>query len=127
MSSPTGPFDETQVAQLQAELGTSLDFDDLAGRYDRLDQDLDAVITEVLRIRLADLAAGPTSFAIPGEYSQDTTAQMRALQARLGMPEGMAAAVVRIAPSEFTAPERTYDTEEQTVRRASWRFRGRGR
>jgi hypothetical protein len=128
VSSPTGPFDETQVAQLQSELGTSLDFDDLAARYDRLDQDLDAVITEVLRIRLADINAGPTSFAIPGEYQQDASAQQRALQARLGLTDGMAAAVVRIAPSEFTElADRALDTEERTVRRASWRFRGRGR
>lgn len=122
MTAPS-PFDEAQVAQLQAELGTSLDFDDLAARYERLENDLDAVITEVLRIRLADITAGPTTFAIPGEYSQDAAAQMKALQARLGVPADTAALLhqVMIAPSEFSVPERTYDTEEQTVRRRSWR------
>jgi len=124
------PFDEAQVAQLQAELGTSLDLEDLATRYDRLEGDLDAVITEVLRIRLADISAGPTAFAIPGEYSQDASAQMKALQARLGVSAEMAAALyqVTIAPSEFSrADDCAYDSEEQTVRRAAWRRTHRGR
>lgn len=117
MSEPLHPFDANQVAQLQSELGTNLDFADLTARYERLGQDLDAVITEVLRIRLADINAGPTTFAVPGEYSQDATAQQRALQARLGInPETVAA--IRIAASEFTADDlRTPDTEEGYVRR----------
>ena len=125
MTAPLHPFDETQVAQLQAELGTSLDFEDLTARYERL-ADLDAVITEVLRIRLADINAGPTNFTIPGEYSQDATAQQRALEARLGISGETAAHIVTIAASEFSKPDyRTPDTEEATVRRRSWRLRGR--
>lgn len=125
MTAPLHPFDETQVAQLQAELGTSLDFEDLTPRYERLG-DLDAVITEVLRIRLADINAGPTTFAIPGEYSQDATAQQKALQARLGLSGETAMALVNIAQSKFSrTDDHVPDTEEQTVRRGSWRRRGR--
>lgn len=126
MSSPFGPFDEQQVAQLQSELGTSLDYEDLAARYERLEEDVDAVITEVLRIRLADINSGPTSFAIPGEYQQDATAQQKALQARLGMPEGAARAMVQFGPSIYSEVERVYDTEEAMVRRV-WIRRGHGR
>lgn len=125
MTSPTGPFDETQVAQLQSELGTALDYDDLAARLERLG-DLDEVIVEVLRIRLADVMAGPTTFAIPGEYSQDASAQQKALEARLGLSAGTAGALVTIARSEYSKPEfRAMDTEERTVRRGNWRSRGR--
>lgn len=128
MSSPTGPFDEGQVAQLQAELGTTLDYDDLTARYERLEGSVDAVITEVLRIRLADINAGPTTFAVPGEYSQDATAQQKALQARLGVPASTARAMVTIAQSEFSHDDsRAPDTEERTVRRAAWRRTHRGR
>lgn len=125
MTAPS-PFTDVQVAQLQAELGSSLDYEDLAARYNRLDQDLDAVITEVLRIRLADINAGPTTFAIPGEYSQDATAQQKALQARLGIPSETASFLVNVAPSEYSR-ERVcaLDTEETLVRRG-WRS-GRGR
>lgn len=126
MTAPTDPFDAAQVAQLQAELGTSLDYEDLSARYDRLDHDIDAVITEVLRIRLADINAGPTTFAIPGEYSQDAVAQQKALQARLGIPSGTASFVVQIAQSEYSASDHVYDTEEQLVRRGS-RLRSSGR
>lgn len=120
------PFDDTQVAQLQAELGTTLDYEDLTGRFARLDGDLDAVITEVLRIRLADINAGPTTFSIPGEYSQDASAQQKALEARLGLSGETAQALVNIARSEYSKPEyRALDTEERTVRRSSWRARGR--
>lgn len=118
MTAPLHPFDETQVAQLQAELGTSLDYADLTERYLRLDSDLDAVITEVLRIRLADIMAGPTTFSIPGEYSQDATAQQKALEARLGLPGHTAQAIVNIARSEYSLPETaTLETEEFLVRR----------
>jgi hypothetical protein len=118
----TGPFDASEVAQLQAELGTSLDYDDLAPRYERLEHDLDAVITEVLRIRLADINAGPTSFTIPGEYGQDATAQQKALQARLGLDDGAAQSIVQIARSEFSRPDATvYDTEERILRDRCWR------
>lgn len=125
MTSPSHPFDPTQVAQLQAELGTSLDFEDLTARYDRLGE-LDAVITEVLRIRLADLTASPTTFSIPGEYSQDASAQLKSLEARLGLTGDAATAVVNIARSEYSRTEpRALDTEERTVRRGNWRTRGR--
>jgi len=128
VTAPLHPFDETQVAQLQAELGTTLDFENLTARYVRLEGDLDAVITEVLRIRLADINAGPTTFSIPGEYSQDATAQQKALEARLGVNATTAQAFVNIARSKFSRPdERAMDTEERTVRRSAWRQGRRGR
>lgn len=119
MSSPTGPFDESQVAQLQAELGTSLDYDDLTARYERL-ADLDQVVVEVLRIRLADAIDKPTSFTIPGQYSEDRSKSLQALQDRLRVLDAEdSESAARIVPGPWG--HRRYhvapDSEEYTLRR----------
>lgn len=63
---------------------------DLQDGYDRLGI-LDAVAREILEIRLADLLADPASFSVSGEYSQDTSANIRELRETLGSLGGQSA------------------------------------
>lgn len=73
---------DEQLAYYRTQLGTVLDVVDLETRYTRLGDDA-AVAGEVLQQRLADLLAAPSSFAIPGEYSQSTTENIKAIRAQL--------------------------------------------
>ena len=50
--------------------------------YDRTGS-LTETVREILEIRVADLRANPTSFTVPGEYSQDTAGQIKAIDAAL--------------------------------------------
>ena len=72
-----------QLVYLHDHVGAGADEADLQVRYDRTG-DLDAVIVEVLRRRLADFAADPAQFSVSGEYSQNTSENIRLLQAKLG-------------------------------------------
>lgn len=76
------PLDANQLAVLRSRLGSNANEADLSARYDRLG-DLVAVEHEVLSQRLADLLASPATFSVPGEYSQSTGENIRALQARI--------------------------------------------
>lgn len=119
MTDPSSPFDEGQTAQLQSELGSNLDVADLAARYERLGS-VDAVILEVLRIRLADARERPTSFAIPGEYSEDRAATFKALSDRVGaLDTEVGGGTARIVHGPWRSPERSgvaYDSEESLLR-----------
>lgn len=83
-----GTLTDEQAAYLRSELGPDVDLVDAQGRYTRLG-DVTAVVTEVLRERLATLVAGPASFSVSGVYSQDTSANITALReqlSRVGTP-----------------------------------------
>lgn len=67
---------------LRTKVGSAVDLAVLQESYDRLGS-LDAVAREILETRLADLLADPASFAIPGEYSQDTRTNIENLQKTL--------------------------------------------
>jgi hypothetical protein len=114
------PFTDAEVAQLQSELGSTLDLDDLAVRYRRLGS-VDAVILEVLRIRLADARERPTSFTIPGEYSEDRAATFKSLSDRVGaLDTEVGGGLARIVPGPWSSPDRSgvaYDSEESALRR----------
>lgn len=114
------PFSEAQLAQLQGELGSNLDEPDLAERYERLGGDVDAVIVEVLRIRLADATQRPTSFTIPGEYSEDRSASVKLLAERLGaLDSEVGGGLARIVAGPFSGIDRAgvaYDSEESLLR-----------
>lgn len=70
------------IAFLKAELGATVDLADLQTRHARLG-DVRAVAAEVVRERFAALLAGPSSFSIPGVYSESTNeGTLKALQAQ---------------------------------------------
>jgi len=60
---------------------------DLDAAYDRLGSPAE-VVAEVLRKRLADLLAGPATFAVEG-YSQNIGANIQALRSQLEYIEGI--------------------------------------
>jgi hypothetical protein len=75
-------------AALKRELGTDVDLDDAAERYQRfigaaVDDPLTATIVEMLEQRLADFVAGPATFNVGQEYSQSTSANITALQKQI--------------------------------------------
>lgn len=49
----------------------------------------EAVVREVLSRRLANMLAAPASFTIPGEYGQNNSANITALQAQLDQVGGI--------------------------------------
>src|SRR5687767_9623527 len=65
--------------------GTPTD-DDLDDVYDRVGS-REEVVKEVLETRLADLLANPAQFSVSGEYSQNTGANIAALQKALADPD----------------------------------------
>lgn len=88
---------QDQLIQIRRKIGTAPDDAALDAIYDRVG-DLDELVLEVLEIRLADMMRAPSSFAVPGEYSQSTSENIRALErdiAALGGPTGL----VRIVPA----------------------------
>lgn len=102
-------FTEEDLAYLRKWLGSTVNEDtnpavveDLEARYDRLDS-LPAVVAEVLRQRLADLADwenNPAQYAISGEYSQDIGGNidfLKSLLAQLEQEEGLPGGSVLVA------------------------------
>lgn len=72
-------------------VGTSVTGGDLEARYDRLGS-VHKVALEVLRQRLADLLAAPSSFSIDGDYSQTTSVEtLTTLRRQIGELEGLIA------------------------------------
>lgn len=70
------------LAYLRSELGEDVDEVDLQDRYDRLGT-VAAVALEVQRQRLSAVLAAPAGFTIPGVYSEDNGARIRAMQDRV--------------------------------------------
>jgi hypothetical protein len=75
------------LAYLQSELGTDVDQADLQARYDRLGSVV-AVAAEVVKQRLATLIASPSSFTLPGVYSESNDSNIRALQQQQARLDG---------------------------------------
>lgn len=73
---------EGQLVTLRRQVGSSPTDGELQLIFDRVGS-LTETAREVLEIRLANLRAEPTSFTVPGEYSQDTSGQIKALDAQL--------------------------------------------
>jgi hypothetical protein len=71
-----------QLAEIRDEIGSAPDDAVLQTTYTRVGT-LGGTIYSVLSRRLADLMAAPSSFAIPGEYSQSTQANIAALMEQL--------------------------------------------
>jgi hypothetical protein len=79
---------EDQLYQLRRKVGTAPDDATLNALYEQLD-DVDQVAIQVLSERRADLVRKPSSFTIPGDYSESRSAeQLKALDAELGTIPG---------------------------------------
>ena len=92
------PLTEQELAWIRSKVGDDPDEIDLEDRYTRLG-DVTEVVREVLSGRLANLLAAPASITIPGEYAQNTAANIKGLQeelAALGNLPGVDESVVRI-------------------------------
>lgn len=76
------PLVTDQLKVLRRQVGDKPSDDDLDAIYERVGS-LTETAREVLEIRLANLVANPASFSVPGEYSQDTKANMDLLNKRL--------------------------------------------
>jgi hypothetical protein len=71
-----------QLAEIRDEVGDTPGDADLQETYTRVGT-IGGTIYSTLSRRLANLMAAPSSFAVPGEYSQSTQANIQALQAQL--------------------------------------------
>lgn len=73
-----------QLSIVRAEIGDAVppedgDLDDLHEQYGGLV----GIVRHIWKHRLADLLADPASFTVPGEYGQNTTENIKAIQKRL--------------------------------------------
>lgn len=96
------PMTADQIIAARRQVGNAPDDATLNATYDRL-LDVDAVVLEVLEIRLAELLRKPAQFSVPGEYSQSTDANIKALTERiasLGGGSGLGSGVVTIVSPE---------------------------
>lgn len=73
---------DDQRAYLDSKIGPGYDEADIEVRLVRLNT-VAAVVREVLEIRLATLISQPSSFTVPGEYSQDTRENIKVLREAL--------------------------------------------
>lgn len=94
---------EGELALARAELGTTMNEDDLQERYDRLG-DVNAAVSEVLRQRLSDLLLDPASFNTP-DYGQSTSENIKALQAQLERVGGTAGTVGGLSTVRIVSPQ----------------------
>lgn len=104
---------EQQIQTIRDEVGDQPDDAALNAIYQRADvEDEWDVVTVVLKRRMAELTRRPTKVTIPGEYSQDTGDNLKALKAqlaRLGTPTPAASAAgpqVRIVLPDNPQPLR---------------------
>lgn len=71
-----------QRAYFRSQLGSTIDEVDLEERLVRLGT-VELAAGEALRQMVADLVVGkPASFSVPGEYSEDRSANLRMMTAR---------------------------------------------
>lgn len=89
---------DDQLVYLHDHLGADADETDAQDRYDRLG-DLDAVIVEMLKRRISDLSNTPAQFSVSGEYSQNTSENLKALQTKLADFKGGLSTVRIVKPA----------------------------
>lgn len=71
-----------QLAEIREWVGSTPDDVTVSATFDALGGVRDT-IRRILRMRRADLIANPSQFAIPGEYSQSTVANLKAIDSLL--------------------------------------------
>lgn len=79
-----------ELIYIRSEIGTQEPPDDLEleDSYERHGS-VYAVIAEVFRQRIAELLAKPTQFTIPGDYSENTSENLKTLRDRLKVMESL--------------------------------------
>ncbi len=90
---------DAQLLYLRSELGSTIDESALQDLYDQLGN-LPAVVLATVRTRLATLTASPASMTLPGVYSRDVSANIRALQAQ---ETRLAAEIANVAGAQAQA------------------------
>lgn len=98
-------FTDGDLAYLRTRLGTTLDEDDLDDRMARLDS-LPKVALEVLQERYATLLTKPLSFTVPGDYSEDRSKNLAAIQAMIDLVSNEAGVVPAGALAIAVRPRR---------------------
>lgn len=73
---------QDQLVYIRKQVGSSPDDASLQAIYDR-PVTVNQLVLEVLELRYADLIATPATFAIPGDYSQSTAENIKALAERI--------------------------------------------
>jgi len=92
---------DNDLAWVRSKVGTSAPTTaELNETFDRLGTK-EAVVREVLDTRLANLTASPAQFSVSGEYSQDVSANIKALQDQLGSSD--INGITQAAPDYLTA------------------------
>lgn len=76
------PLTEAQLAVLRRRVGNGLTVEELQAVYDRT-ENLTETAREILEIRLATMLADPASFNVAGEYSQDTSTNIKEIRSSL--------------------------------------------
>lgn len=74
------PLGTADLAWVRSKVGPAPDDAQLDEIYNRVGA-REEVVREVLDARLAALVAKPAQFSVPGEYSQDVSANINALRA----------------------------------------------
>ena len=99
-----------QTAYYETRLGTldAADIVDIETRQARLGGDgyEPLVVVEILEIRLADLLKNPAQFSIPGDYSENRTANIEQLTAKLADAQGEAGVAGTVLTSVPPQPTR---------------------
>jgi hypothetical protein len=73
-----------QRIEARRQIGNDPDDATLDTMAVRLDDDVDAIVLEVLEIRLAERLRNPDAFTVPGEYGESRNAEsLKALQAQI--------------------------------------------
>lgn len=99
-----------QAAYFETRLGTlsTGDVSDIEARLARLggDGNEPAVAVEVLEVRLADMLKNPAQFSVPGDYSENRTANIEQLRKMLASAQSEAGSAGSVLVSVPPQPSR---------------------
>lgn len=79
-------LDADDLAAIREHVGSTPSDEDLGTQWDRLGT-VEAVALSVLRARLADMLASPASLRVDGDYAEDHSANIRALEKQIARLE----------------------------------------
>lgn len=78
---------QSDVSKVREWVGSGVDASDIADALAEHDGDTDRAALAILRLRRADMVMEAAKFAVAGDYSQDATANIKALDAQIGRLE----------------------------------------
>lgn len=94
---------DAQLVYLHDQLGDAADEGEMQDRYDRTN-DVKVVVAEMLQRRLANLLADPASFSVSGEYTQNTSENIKAAQAQLAALSSETGSVAGVSLVRVVSP-----------------------